>query len=168
MLEAGVLDPDRKYELIDGELFDMASEGEPHINYKAELTEFFIRRITDRFRVVPDSTLHLSPVDAPSPDLYIHERGAPLRPIDPDKIALIVEIADTSLERDLGAKASLYARFDVAEYWVLDLAAWATFVHREPLRGAYPAPERVPFDQLLQPVRLSGVELRLESFTFNG
>ena len=166
MIEAGVLNSDRKYELIDGELFDMASEGEPHINYKADLVEFFIRRVADQFRVIPDSTLHLSPVDAPSPDLYIYERSAPLRPIDPTTIALIIEIADTSLERDLATKAPLYARYGVAEYWVLDLAARATFVHRDALHGAYPAPQRVPFSRPLKPLRLEGIELQLESFPF--
>ena len=36
---------------------------------------------------------------------------------------MVVEIADTTLRFDLTAKATLYARADIAEYWVLDIGA---------------------------------------------
>lgn len=150
LVDAGLINPDARTELIDGELFFMPSDGGDHINYKAELTAWFIRRLADTQRLIPDSTLHLGPSDTPRPDLYVCDASAELVPIDPAEVYLILEVADSSLGRDLNAKAAQYARFGVAEYWVVDIGARVTHVHRAPWNGSYPAPKRVPFDAGLQ------------------
>jgi Uma2 family endonuclease len=46
-------------------------------------------------------------------------------------VDLLVEVADSSLRFDLTVKAALYARAEVCEYWVLDIA------HRNPALGRY-------------------------------
>jgi Uma2 family endonuclease len=57
----------------------------------------------------------------------------------PSNIALAVEIADTSLRQDLTAKAGLYARAGIAEYWVVNLKHRRLHVFREPSAGVYSA-----------------------------
>jgi Uma2 family endonuclease len=50
---------------------------------------------------------------------------------------LIVEVADSSLFRDLGDKVSLYAKAGVPEYWVLNLVDRALEVFRDPGEDGY-------------------------------
>jgi Uma2 family endonuclease len=52
-------------------------------------------------------------------------------------LALVVEIADSTLHFDLTVKAGLYARAGIVEYWVLDVTGRRLIVYREPESGAY-------------------------------
>ena len=54
------------------------------------------------------------------------------RPYHPATATLVVEVAVSSLQRDLGVKSELYARAGVEEYWVLDLDGRRLVVQREP------------------------------------
>lgn len=53
------------------------------------------------------------------------------------KPVLAIEVAESSLEYDLGEKAGLYAEAGVPEYWVLNLVGRTLVVFRKPLNGAY-------------------------------
>ena len=55
----------------------------------------------------------------------------------PVEVALVMEISGTTLRHDLTAKAALYARAGIPEYWVLDLNGRRLLVRREPVRGTY-------------------------------
>ncbi len=79
----------------------------------------------------------------PEPDIFVVKRqyadssrfwSATPQPADID---LVVEISDTSLQFDLTTKASLYARAQIAEYWVLDVIGRRLLVHRNPQEGQY-------------------------------
>jgi Uma2 family endonuclease len=76
----------------------------------------------------------------PEPDAFVLNRN--IREIthsnpQPADIALIVEVADSSLALDLTTKAGLYARAAIADYWVLDVNARRLIVLRDPQNGAY-------------------------------
>jgi Uma2 family endonuclease len=47
-------------------------------------------------------------------------------------ILLVIEIAVTSLDYDLGIKAGLYARHGVQEYWVVAPVLGKAWVHSQP------------------------------------
>ncbi len=155
LAEVGVIDPDARTELIDGELIFMPSEGELHINYKAQLVRWFNRMLADDHTVAPDSSLHLAKADAPQPDLYVFDSGARLKPIDPSRVQLVIEVSDTSLGRDLETKVPLYARYGLAEYWVIDIGARMTHVHLDPRNEAYAQVGITPFGEALRPTLLS-------------
>jgi Uma2 family endonuclease len=168
MQAAGVIDPDARFELIDGEIIDMPHEGEAHLNYKIELVRFFNRHAPDEARVAPDATLMFSQRNVPEPDLYVFHASSPTHPIETEKLHLIIEIADSSIDHDTKRKAELYARHDVVEYWVVDVNARVTHVHRSPVSGAYPEPDRVPFDRVLTPLRLPELALQISSLPYVG
>ena len=154
MVERGVFDARAKLELLDGELIDMPSDGFVHTSLKALLTRHFNRALADNWLVVPDSTLHLSPTDAPHPDLLVVEQSLFDEPVDPQTIALLIEVANTSLSHDLGRKAVKYAQYGLAEYWVTDVNARITTVHRNPVLGVYQFKDDLPFAERLTPLRL--------------
>ena len=53
------------------------------------------------------------------------------------KPLLVIEVADSALEYDLGEKAALYAEAGVPEYWVVNLVDRILVVFREPEEGSY-------------------------------
>jgi Uma2 family endonuclease len=77
-------------------------------------------------------------------------------------LLLAVEIAESTLGRDLGAKAAEYARVGVPTYWVVDLNGHAVHVMSEPSDAGYARREIVRFGEPL-PVPGSGQTIVIES-----
>ena len=161
MQEAGILDADARVELIDGGLVEMAPEGVPHVRLKMQLARAFLTRAGDDIAVIVDSTLRLSEQDAPDPDLYLYDAAIPLEAVDGSNVGLVVEVAHTSLERDLGAKADLYAAHGVAEYWVVDLVGRRVSVHRRPMNGRYDEITHHAESDALAPMAFTALSIRL-------
>ena len=60
----------------------------------------------------------------PEPDVVVvlgKRRDYAKRHPGPDDIVLVVEVADTSLQRERSAKKRLYAVVGIAEYWIINL-----------------------------------------------
>ena len=55
---------------------------------------------------------------------------------------LVIEVADTSLRKDLRLKAPLYAEAGIPVYWLVDVNAREVLVMSEPQGGAYQRVER--------------------------
>lgn len=165
MVEAGVLDDDAKIELLDGEIIDMASEGEVHLSLKATLVRHLNRSLDDSWAVMPDGTIHLSPEDAPEPDAYVLSAGAALRPVDPALVELVVEISDSTLARDLGRKAGKYAQYGLREYWVVDVNARVVHVLTDPVEGAYRETRTASFTEALTPRGLRQLQVRFDELS---
>ncbi|MDP1736983.1 MAG: Uma2 family endonuclease [Caulobacter sp.] len=161
MMRIGALDPDAKVELIDGRVIEMAPEGVPHVRAKMQLAESLIHRAGSSVRVIVDSTLRLSATSAPDPDLYLYPSALPLDAVDGASVGLIIEVAQASLAKDLMAKAGLYARHGVRDYWVVDVAAQKIIVHRDPKEGAYGSVFTATADELVTPLAFPHLPVRL-------
>ena len=59
----------------------------------------------------------------------------------PADVALVIEVADTSLDRDRGIKLRAYARASIPVYWIVDLPGAALEVHSDPDPTAVPHPD---------------------------
>jgi len=67
----------------------------------------------------------------------------------PEAIALVIEIAASSVDRDLGAKLSEYARAGIPIYWVVDVDAKVTHVMAGPGDEGYARRDVVRFGEPL-------------------
>ena len=141
MAAAGILGPEDRVELIEGEIVDMAPIGSDHAATTDILNELVARAIaTGRVQVRVQGPLRLDRRNEPQPDLML------LRP-RPDRyrsghptaadVLLLVEVADTSLAYDRGPKLALYARHGVPEVWLIDLVSRAVEICREPGPDGY-------------------------------
>lgn len=137
MVEAGVLDEDARVELIGGELFEMSPQGPAHFTI-IQLLHAALRD-AQAGHIRPQGPLNCGPHDWPEPDIAVmpgaltafldrHPRG--------DEALLVIEVAHSSQQRDL-AKAAIYARAGVPEYWLIDLPARRLVQHRQPDRDGY-------------------------------
>jgi len=155
----------RRTQLLDGEIHVMPSDGLRHINYAMEIARALMFALPkDQYFVGVQTTLHLSRFNGPSPDVYVLNAGPLVHETPPERIELVVEVADSSLGDDLRDGAARYARHGVRELWVVDVEHRVTHVHRDPTDGAYPPPRQVQFEEALAPASLSGLMLRVADF----
>lgn len=148
LVEAGILD-NARWELLHGELFDMAPQGDRHWDASTELATWLTRRLPYTLRLAMQGPLRLSPVQEPEPDMFVYPdemRASQVR--GPDTL-LVIEVADSSLSKDRLIKAPIYAAHGVRLYWVIDPVGRTTWVHRLVADMIYGEPEAVPFDQPL-------------------
>jgi Uma2 family endonuclease len=147
--------------LLDGVIHEMPSDGYRHSHWAMEIARTIMVILPRTDFVGVQTTLRLGRHNGPSPDVYVLKGPLPQGDVPADAIALVIEVADTSLSVDLTDSASRYARHGVGEFWVVDVNAAVTHVHTAPVEGAYPPPVIVPFTEVLHAEALPGLALRL-------
>ncbi len=140
MEESGILEG--RYELIEGDLIEKTGQNPAHAG-ALRLMLVWLAACFGVERIQSQLPIEVSTEDwqsEPQPDLAVLNRLLPdylKRHPRGDELTLVVEIADCSSRFDLTAKAALYARAAVPEYWVLDLSRRILVMHRHPQNGAY-------------------------------
>jgi Uma2 family endonuclease len=164
MAEVGLLAPDTRVELIEGEIFDMAPIGTQHGGFTAWLHRRFLRDLGERISVWDQVTLPLGRLSAPEPDLAIlkyRKDEYRHKPPSPDDVLVIVEVSESSLRHDRTVKVPLYAQHGIPEIWILDVQRLQLHFLHTLVAGHYahtsstPAPGRVS----LQALPASAVDL---------
>jgi len=98
MAEAGILGPDERVELIDGEIIDMVPIGSGHAGKTDRLTRIFVRATGEGLaHVGVQRPLRLDALNEPQPDLMLlkprpddYQRGHP----NAADVLLVVEISE--------------------------------------------------------------------------
>jgi len=70
----------------------------------------------------------------------------------PEDVLLLIEVADSSLEKDKLFKLPLYARAGIVEVWIADLTTYTLNVYREPSATGYASHQAIKHDQFVAPV----------------
>jgi Uma2 family endonuclease len=139
MAEAGILRPDERIELVRGVIRKKNPKSRAHVIATKSIHDLLDVALRRRGSVYCGAPIVVEGIDSePEPDLLVCS--------NPDELAygtsrtmplLVVEVADSSLEFDLGVKPALYADVGVPEYWVVNLVGRALVIFRKPLNGAY-------------------------------
>jgi Uma2 family endonuclease len=137
-------------ELLDGLVVDKPVKSRKHENAIAWLSQRLTLAVDlVRFEVRTGAPLTLE-CSEPEPDVMVIHRGVP-RPYHPATATLVVEVAVSSLPRDLNLKSRLYARAHVDEYWVVELDQPRVFVHTKPIAGLYTGSTEIGPSGVLRP-----------------
>ncbi|MEM8779244.1 MAG: Uma2 family endonuclease [Cyanobacteria bacterium P01_G01_bin.49] len=138
MIEVGILS-DRCVELLAGEIIEMSPEGPLH-TYTVTESVKYLRSVLDGFAEVREAHPITLSNSEPEPDLTIvklpNSRYKTRHP-DPEDIYWLIEIANTTLTRDLTLKHRIYAQNNIKEYWVVDLKKQQITIFREPMGEFY-------------------------------
>jgi Uma2 family endonuclease len=162
MQETGVLPPEHRCELMRGDLIEMPSEGDLHSFFKNSLIHMIARLVDPKsYTLGADTTFFLDRTSAPEPDLFVSRKNLRPSQVRGESALLVVEVADTSLGYDTGAKAELYAEYGVREYWVVDVKARRTLVYRLDASGRYGEPEDIAFETPLAAGLVPEIVLRM-------
>jgi Uma2 family endonuclease len=139
MADAGVFDlSDDRVELMNGRIYHVAPQRDPHMFAVAKGTELLLRVRKANELVLIQGTLRLDRFSAPDPDLQWfdvpfgtpeHKRPLPM---------LLIEVSHTTYRRDSGVKLRLYARHGILDYWIVNIPQQRVEVYRTPIN---PTPE---------------------------
>lgn len=132
MRDSGILDR-RRCELIHGEIWETAPEGEFHrfVNHRG--VSYLRDIMKGKAEVFEAHPITLTDSE-PQPDIAIVQqpdtRYLKHHPY-PDDVYWLVEIADTTLTYDLETKRKLYASAGITEYWVINVTKQQMTVFRD-------------------------------------
>ena len=165
LAELGILDEDDRVELLDGQIVAMTPIGGAHAACVIRLTDLLSRRSARDISVSVQNPVVLAERWEPQPDIAVVRRpggsaGAWL-PGAPD-VLLVIEVADSSLDRDRDVKVPRYAAAGIPEAWLVDLVGDAIRVCRRPGPDGYAEIITVSRGQVLRPVHLPGVVIAAE------
>lgn len=138
MIEAGIL-RDRHVELLGGEIVEMSPETPIHYTTAKRGTRYLEDLLSGMADVRFNGPITLTDSE-PEPDIAIVRLPESLygnRHPGPEDILWLVEIAKSSLKKDLETKLEIYAVAGIQEYWVLDLSSKRVVVLRDPRGNKY-------------------------------
>jgi len=134
LIQSGILTEDDPVELLEGWIAQKMPRNPPH-DGTISTTESSLRALQPAgWHVRVQSAVTLADSE-PEPDLAVVRGGGrdymSRHPAPPD-IALLVEVADSSLDRDRTDKSRIYARANIALYWIINLVDGLIEVYTDP------------------------------------
>jgi len=134
MIEMGILDKDDRVELLRGEIVPKMPSNPPHAGIINRLNRLLGPQVLGRAIPGVQNPIRLKD-SQPEPDLSVL-RPSPddygTRHPTPADVFLLIEVSESSLDRDRDLKAPLYAENGVTEYWIVSLDNHTVLVHRDP------------------------------------
>ncbi len=140
MAEVGLLAPDARVELIEGEIIDMAPIGTGHASVVNRLNRLLVLAVGERGIVQIQGPARLDRYSEPEPDVAVFApRDDFYRHVRPSlaETLLVVEVGDSTLRYDRDVKVPLYARHGIPEVWLVDLQHGELRSYRLPEGGRY-------------------------------
>ncbi|MCA9073968.1 MAG: Uma2 family endonuclease [Planctomycetaceae bacterium] len=139
MVQMGAFDDVGRIELLEGRLVRKMTKNPPHAVALGLLDDCLTDRIPDGWYVANQESIQLDD-SVPEPDLMIvagKRRDYLKQHPTPNDVALLVEVADTSLSKDR-RKGLVYAKNSVQVYWIVNLVDEQVEVHQQPEGTGYP------------------------------
>ena len=138
MADAGILRPDERVELIEGEIITMTPQRSRHAAVISKVEAALRQAFGPNCFIRIQMPLALTEHSEPEPDLAV-VGGVPDDYIEdhPSTAFLIVEVADTTVSYDQNRKAILYATHGIPEYWIVNLPDSCIHIYREPKNKRY-------------------------------
>ncbi|TPQ46285.1 hypothetical protein C2U72_25725 [Prosthecomicrobium hirschii] len=164
MVEAGIVGPEERLEIVHGELIPRADKSADHEILKREMNYRLVRGLPPEALFIPETGWRLEPTLYLEPDFLIFPAGVRQAAVTGRDALLVIELSDSTLGYDLGRKPALYAGEGVREYWVIDAARRVTHVHRDLAGDRYRAVTAWPAEADLRPQRIPGFSVRLADF----
>ncbi|MEM1358193.1 MAG: Uma2 family endonuclease [Bacteroidota bacterium] len=124
MVKAGLLEENQRVELLYGKIIPINPVGRFHAACVSNLQEYFILRLQKQFTYRTQDPVAILDDTEPEPDFVIAKRdeenylsGHP----EAEDIIVLMEVSDTTLEKDKRFKLHIYAEAKVREYWIINL-----------------------------------------------
>ncbi len=140
MARVGILRPEDRVELIDGEIIQMSPIGHRHAVCVNRATDLFVTLLHGRAVVQIQNPIQLNNYTEPEPDVVVlkprSDYYAGEKKIIAEHALLIVEVAETTLRYDRDIKVPRYAAA-VPEAWIANLSADELLVYRNPAGDGY-------------------------------
>jgi hypothetical protein len=134
LIEVGVLKSGDPFELLDGWIVRKMTKHPPHVLALQKLGRQLEKYLPPDWHLRRQEPITTADSE-PEPDAAIvrgvfEDYGA--RHPSPSEVALLVEVAESSLSEDRNIKAPIYARAGILIYWIVNLVDMKMEVHTDP------------------------------------
>jgi Uma2 family endonuclease len=165
MIRVGAFDPpfDIPVELLEQNIVMMSPIGEPHSQVIIALNEWSYEVVDrERFVIRVQMPIRIPATQAePEPDLvWVRREGPRDKPPEPERVALLVEVAESSLDYDRIVKLPNYALAGIPDYWIVNLIDEQIEVYRNPSGSTYKEQSIYQGDAEIHPFAMPSVTLQ--------
>jgi len=139
MAEFGLFE-NQRVELIHGEIIVMSPMNDPHLGMVARIMRLLNRYSVDKYFYSPQSPLRLETHNVPEPDIVVakpREDDYMNSPMQPEDVYLVIEVSDSTVQRDRKVKIPLYAMAGISEYWIVNLKEHQVEIFRQAKNETY-------------------------------
>jgi Uma2 family endonuclease len=166
MGDAGILGEDDRVELIEGEIVQISPIGSRHAGSVNRVAHLLMKALGNRAVVSIQNPVELDEHNEFQPDIAV------LKPREdyytshipgPKDVLFLIEVADSSEDRDLNHKVPLYARRGIEESWVVLVERNEIVVGRAPSAEGYKDVTRLSAGATLSPLAFSDLKFPFES-----
>ena len=137
LMEAGALPGDRKVEMIDGVLIEMAPAKNDHGRTLSKAIAALVPQLPDTLASATDVAIYLAEDVMLAPDFVVLPENILTQEAKGTDLSLAVEVADTTVRNDLRDKAPIYAKHGVPELWIIDVRSRQLNICRKPAENGY-------------------------------
>jgi Uma2 family endonuclease len=164
LAEVGVLKPDDRVELIEGEIVKMSPIGSPHAACVAKCINVFTKGRNLVVTLWVQNPVRLSDFSEPVPDVAL------LKPRDDfyaehlptsEDVLLIIEVSDSTILSDRNVKVPLYARAGIPEAWLVNLPKKMIEVYYDVVESRYRKCLKVKRGEVLISPTVPGLSLKV-------
>jgi Uma2 family endonuclease len=135
LITLGLLEGER-VELLQGAMVVMSAQTPRHAAVIRRLHRLLVHALGERADVQSRLPLGLDNYSELEPDLAVVITEVP-DDDHPSHAFLVIEVADASLAKDRGVKATIYATSGIPEYWVVNLQDNVVEIHKDGDHGTY-------------------------------
>ncbi len=140
MAEVGILKPSDKVELLNGEIIQMS----PIKSFHASIVDMLIGMLNSKYygvcNIRSQNPIRINRHSEPEPDIAVtkfrkdHYRDQ--HPTAKD-VLLLIEVSDSTLQKDRKIKLPIYAEAKIPEYWIVNSVDEQIEVYRNPKDDKY-------------------------------
>jgi Uma2 family endonuclease len=140
MADADILTERDQVELLNGFLVIRMTKKPAHSVAARAVAEALAGMIPDGYFVTREDPIRIGAASEPEPDAAVvcgRSRDYARRHPDASQVALVVEVADSSLSLDRTEKLRIYATGEIPVYWIVNLVDGRLEVYSQPDAGTY-------------------------------
>ena len=140
MAEAGILAPDERVELLDGDVIVMPPINEWHASRVGRFTNTLPIHFQGQAIVWVQSPVRLDDASEPQPDVMLLRWRDDFyggRHPGPADVMLLLEVSDTTVDYDRSAKLAAYAAAGIPEVWIASRRDRRIESYSDPAGDAY-------------------------------
>lgn len=166
MIAAGILTAEDRVELLEGQIVEMVPQDPPHASNTSSFANDLVLLFSRKAWIRTQLPITLSPNSEPEPDIAIVRIDANRyrdRHPAPQDVFLLIEIADSTFQRDRNRKAKIYAEAGIPEYWIVDINQQQVIVLSNPQTGIYQREQLFAADAQIAPIAFPDVSIDLQT-----
>lgn len=140
MVVAEIIFEDEPVELLNGDIVYMSPVGNIHIGCVNRINMFFSSRLAGKVIVSIQNPIEAGEFSEPEPDVAIcrlREDFYASSKASAEDILLVIEVSDSSLEKDREVKLPIYAKAGIQVCWIVNLRERQIEIYTNPEEEVY-------------------------------